>query len=509
MSNSRTINSLKNIGFGYIGKLFSIFLSFVSRTIFIQILGATYLGVNGLFTNILGVLSLTELGISTAINYSLYKPVAMHDEVKIRALMRLYKKAYRIIALSITALGLAILPFLPYFIKGFNEIPDIQLYYVIFLFNTVSTYFVSYKYGLVNAEQKNYILTNIETLSAMVITVVQMIALLAFHSFLVYLLVQAAFQLLQKIITAMYLNKKYARLLTNFHQEQVDFATKKRLIQDIKALILERVSNAAVYQSDNIIIGMFISITAVGIVSNYDLIMMTGIALLNIPINGVISSCGNFLATKKPEEGEYLFDAIDFFGSAMFGVASILCFVMLPDFIHLWLGPDMMMDDIAFSIMALNFYLVGQRAALMYFRVAGGVFVPGRYASLVQAFSNIIISVIGAQYLGLAGIYIGTVLSGLVIMIWRPIVMYKALFHSSSKIYFIRMGCRFILNVFLAIMLCFLRDHFPVETYLFRGFIPMCLFCIVVPIMVYIIIYHRKPYFQYIYIRFKNVVSRT
>ena len=159
----RVQSATKNIVFGQIGNLVTQLLGFVLRSVFIAHLGDTLVGVNSLYTSILSVLSMAELGIGTALNYSLYKPVANKDYEKIKSYMLLYKKSYRIIGLVVAGIGLAISPFLPYLVKQPDGVTvrDLTLYYFIFLFNTVSTYFVAYKYSLVNAEQKNYIQTNI------------------------------------------------------------------------------------------------------------------------------------------------------------------------------------------------------------------------------------------------------------------------------------------------------------------------------------------------------------
>jgi len=505
---SRTVNSLKNIAFGYGGRILTLGLSFVSRTIFIQILGATYLGINGLFSTVLGLLSFTELGIGTALNYSLYKPVAEQDYPKIRALMRLYQKAYRYIALVITVLGLGLLPVIPYINPEIQEIPQVEVYYLIFLFNTVSTYFVSYKYGLVNAEQKNYILTNIDTVGTMFVTAMQMAALLLWQNFLVYLLVQSAFQLVQKIVTAVYLNQRYKDLLTGFRDEQVEDADKKRIVANTKALILERISSACIYQTDNILIGIFVSISMVGIASNYELLIMTGISFLNIAINGLIASCGNFIATKSPAEVEKLFDAVDFFGFVLFSIPTIICFVLMPDFITLWIGEDMLMEKNAFLLMALNACFVGQRSALMYFRVAGGLFVQGKYAALVQAIANMVISIAGAYWLGLAGIYLGTVLSGLVIMIWRPIVMYKVLFHKSAQGYFLRFWGRIGLILLLVVILWQIKAWLPWHDASLSGFVVMLLLCLTLPAAVYWLLYHHDASAVFIVNRLRKVCNR-
>ena len=168
---SRINNATRNIKYGYVGMIVQLVLGFISRTVFIYTLGVTFLGVNGLYTNVLGVLSLAELGFGTAMNYSLYKPIAaIGDLEKIKSLMNLYKRAYRVIALVVSVMGLLLVPFLKYIIKdpGNISIDELTIFYLIFLFNTVSTYFVAYKYSLVNAEQKNYIQTNIQAITTLI-----------------------------------------------------------------------------------------------------------------------------------------------------------------------------------------------------------------------------------------------------------------------------------------------------------------------------------------------------
>ena len=201
----------KNIIFGYVSNFVILLMNFIQRTVFIMVLGRTLLGVNSIYTNVLNVLSLAELGIGTALNYSLYKPVANRDTEKIKSYMRLYKKAYLSVAVVITIIGVAISPFLKYILKnpGNYSIRDLTVYYFIFLFNTVITYFVAYKYSLPNAEQKNYIQTNIITITKMITVSLQIIVILVTGNFYAYLLTAAAVELLQKIYVSHYLNRLY------------------------------------------------------------------------------------------------------------------------------------------------------------------------------------------------------------------------------------------------------------------------------------------------------------
>lgn len=201
----------KNIFFGYISNFIILAMGLLQRDMFIRTLGKTLLGVNSLYTDILSMLSLAELGIGSALNYSLYKPVANGDQEKIKSYMRLYQKAYTVIAGVIAVIGLALAPFLPYLIKeserGAISGRELTVYYLIFLFNTVSTYFVAYKYSLANAQQRNYIQTNIATITKIVTVLAQIAVLYLTKNFLLYLLIQAAVELLQKIFVSLYFNR--------------------------------------------------------------------------------------------------------------------------------------------------------------------------------------------------------------------------------------------------------------------------------------------------------------
>ena len=160
-NNSRTVNTSKNVVAAVTNKVITIILTFISRKVFINYIGVQYLGINGLFTNILSLLSLADLGLGTAINVSLYKPIAENDDRKISALMSFYRKCYYIIASAITVIGLLLYPALPFIVNTDKDIPYLGLYYLLFLSKTVVSYVCVYKASLINADQKNYIVNKI------------------------------------------------------------------------------------------------------------------------------------------------------------------------------------------------------------------------------------------------------------------------------------------------------------------------------------------------------------
>ena len=204
----------KNIIFGIGGNVVTMLLRFALRTIFIAKLGETLTGVEDLYTEVLTLLSLAELGVGTALNFSLYGPVARGEREKVKSYMRLYRQAYRIIAIVIAVAGVALVPFLPYIVgePGSLTLGQLRIYYLVFLFNTVSSYFVAYKYSLANAEQKNYIQTNTITVTKMITVALQILGLFLLPNYMVYLLTQAAVELAQKIFISRYLDRRYPLL---------------------------------------------------------------------------------------------------------------------------------------------------------------------------------------------------------------------------------------------------------------------------------------------------------
>ena len=240
MQENRTNNVKKNIFYSYTGTISTSIISIVCRTVFIYTLGAEYLGVSGLFSNVLGILSFSELGIGTAINFSLYKPIAENDNEKIKSLLHLYRTAYRIVAVVVTLVGLLLFPFLKYIVNTDIPMSEIHAFYFIFLFNTVSSYFITYKTAYVSALQKEYIVTNTSAIGTIVTNVCQIVLLLLGGNYLSFLLMASTIGLLQKGITVVYLNKRFP-VLTEKQSLPLDPQTKSGIWRNVRALIVHKV----------------------------------------------------------------------------------------------------------------------------------------------------------------------------------------------------------------------------------------------------------------------------
>lgn len=428
----------KNIAFGWVGNIATLLLGAVLRQVFIERLGDTLLGVNDYFTSILTVLSLAELGIGTAFNYSLYAPVARKDYEKVKSYMLLYKKAYRTIACVIAVIGIAIAPFLKYLIKdpGSNTWRDLTIYYFIFLFNTVSTYFVAYKYSLVNAQQKNYIQTNIITITKAVTVTLQIIGLFAFASFYLYLLTMAVIELLQKIFVSIYLDRMYPYL----REKEVKKLSKEEVGEiagQTKALVFHKVGDMARLQTDTAIIGAFIDVTTVGFVGTYNYVISSVSNFVNIIFNSVLSGFGNLIATEKKEKQYLMFRVYRFLACWIYGFSAIGFYLLLTPLIMLWVGEERVLADVVIGCIMIDYYFKGERIVLSNYKTAAGVFEQDKYLALIQGGVNLVISIVLVQRIGLTGIYIGTIVSGLIANITKPFIIYRVCFGKSALVYFL------------------------------------------------------------------------
>ena len=436
---SRTKAATKNMVWGIISKVVSLVLSFGSRTLFVYFLGKEFLGINSLYTEILSMLSLAELGFGSAFTFAMYKPIATNDEVKLRQLISLFRKIYNIIALTVAIIGLGLLPFLQYIVKGADSLSlsQLRLYFVIFLANTVINYFVQYKITYVNARMQSYVVTNIEMITNFAIILVQCIAILAFKDYSVYLLVHTLLLIVSRFIISLYLNKKYP-ILTEYADTTLPKEDKRHIYKEVKGLALQNFAGVAIYSTDNLIISMAsgLGVIGVGLVSNYNTLINSVTAFITIILTALTPAFGNLVASSSQKHYKEIFDEANFYDFWMYGFCSIAFMVLIPPFIVLWLGDDFLIDNASFFLIVLNVYLRGQSNIYTYARTAKGNFNLDKWVSVVEAIINLVVSVICTKALGLLGVYIGTIAASLFYAIVKPIKTYNFLYGESVAGYF-------------------------------------------------------------------------
>ena len=508
---SRTAYAAKNSIYGLIGKVASLLATFVSRTVFIYVLGKYYLGVNGLYTEILGFLSFAELGFGSALAFALYAPVAHGEDEKVRQLMQFFKLVYRIIALVILAFGLALTPFLQYIVNGAEGLSlfELRLYFLIYLANTVTTYFVIYKYSYANALQETYVSTNIETVTSLTCVVVQLLALLVSGSFLVYLLANTGTLIASRFVIALYLNRRYP-LLKEKPAEPLPDRDRKGIFNEVKGLAVHQFSSVAVHATDSIIISAVptLGVAVVGAVSNYNMLINAVSAIVVIVFNSVVAGLGNLAVDASHERFEKVFKEANFVNFWVYGLCTACCFVLLTPFIRLWVGDDYVIDSVSLGLIILNFYLQGQCTIYNNARIAKGNFNMDKWWSLLQAVVNLVVSVVAAVYLGLVGVYIGTIASRLVFVISRPGCTYRFLFGKSPAGYFAGLA-RYLAAVGIATVVCWFACEPLLGNLGWLTFAASVVVCLAVPNVVFYLLFRKSPEFAALGARVSGLLGKV
>lgn len=504
----RTENSIKNIFSGFASNIVTSLLSFVSRTVFIKTIGKLYLGVNGLLSNVLGLLSLTELGIGLAINYSLYKPLAEKDDDKVLSLMNFYKKCYRIIALVVACIGLVILPFLNVIIKEASTIPNLKLIYLIFLFNMVIGYLFSYKRTIVVADQKSYKLIPY-TISFSIITVVsQIIVLLIFKNYFAYLLINSFFIILENVVINKFINKTYPILQTDTKNiKPVDTGEMEVIKRNVKALLFHKIGETCVTSTDNIIISAVISVSVVGIYSNYSVIFGIISSLLLIIFNSLTASFGNLIVKENSQKRLNTFLVMNFLASCLYGISSICFLILFNPFITLWIGSDYLLDMFTVSVLVINFYMTGLRIPLAIVKAAAGIYNEDKYIPIIQSAVNLVVSLVLAYKIGIIGVFIGTVVSGLIPSIQRAILVYKMVFKEKSINYF-KNYMKFLLIFVISYLIVYKLDlllNIPTNV---LGLFMKLLLSVTIPTIILIILFYKTSEYKRIKEIIYNIFGR-
>lgn len=499
--NGRVKNSIFNTLSGLTNRALSVLISFIVRTVFIKCLSADYLGINGLYTSILTMLSLAELGFGTAMVFSMYKPLAENDQHKLQQLMKLYKTVYSIIGTFILVVGLILVPFLKYLIKDPPDVEGITFYYILFLLNTVFSYwFFAYRNSLLQADQKAYVINNVSTISNILKSIVQIILLLVFHNYTVYLITQILFTILQNIWLALKVRKTYPWIRQNC-KDRISKKERNRIFKDVKALMINKVSHVVLNATDNIIISSFVGIKWVGILSNFTLIVDAITSVLTQITSSFSASLGNYFASEDNESGYILFRRVEFLNFWLYGFSSISLLILLNPFVTLWVGENYTLDNFSVVALSINFFVAGFMNTLWTFRSTLGLFVQGQYRALVVAFLNIVLSIALSYPFGVAGVLIATSISRALVNLWYdPLILHKYGFNKSVKSFYLRYLFRIILLVLVSIIMIFVSKEV-----IFRNgvtllnFVIMCLIILVFVNFIFAIIFMKTDEFKYFY----------
>lgn len=431
---SRTENVKRNAVFAIARKLTNVLLVFVGRRFFIKYIGIAYLGINGLFVNVLTLLSLAELGISTAMNVSLYKPIAEKDTHKLAAIIAYFRRIYVYIAIAVTVIGVALMPFLKYIVNMDQDIPHLYIYYLIFVLNNSITYLMTYKSSILFADQNMSTVSKIEIWSNLIKTLLQIIVTIVLKSYLLYLITDISYAFIRNLLLTHISNKEYPFLK---EKATLDEEERKKIGSNIFSLFVYRISFVIINGTDNILISMLVGTVFVGFYSNYNAVSTNIESTIGLLFVSLTASIGN-LVTTSDENSRYRIFRIS--QMATFCVCGIVCtglLLLFQDFITLWVGNECLLD--MRTVVAITIYLYYQLAMrpVWLFREGTGMYDQIKYVMLVTAFCNIVISIVLGKLIGLSGILFGTTIANVLTCFWfEPRILFKKFFNKHPSIYY-------------------------------------------------------------------------
>lgn len=436
---SRLGNTLRNFKFGAAAQLLVTLLGFVSRTVFIRVLGQEYSGVNGLYTSILDVLSLTELGLADVVVFSLYKPLAEGDTKKLTALMGYYKTIYRIIALVVGLIGVALVPILRLLVKSTIDTFHLRLYYLMFLANSVCSYLLVYKSSIIQADQKRYLISKYTILFKFAATLLQMAVLLVLRNFTCYLAIQIGMTVLNNL----FISRKADRLYP-FLREKEDLPKKEKqaVFRDVRHMFSYKAGGQLLNGTDNLYISSMISTATVGIYDNYTMIQTMVVTAFTTTLNqAVLGSIGNLNATGTREQKKQVFDAYSLVFSWIATFCTLSLLALYNPFIRLWAGENWLLPMSTVAVICLNFFLPNVLTPVWSYRNTTGLFRETRNILLYAAGINLVLSYFMGLRWGLTGILAATSVSRLATSFWfEPYLLHKRIFGCSSIPFFLRQG---------------------------------------------------------------------
>lgn len=492
----KTVNSMRASVLGVANQLLKIIFEFVYRTVFLLILSKEYLGLNGLFTNILSVLSLAELGIGTAIVYRMYKPIREEDIDKVAAIMAFYKKVYRIISMIVLGIGLLLMPFLRFFIKDTAEIPaDVNLYviYALYLLQSVSSYLFVYKQSLLSADQRGDLISLFTIVLNAVRYAVQIIVLFATRSFTLVLGVGIVSQIVVNYSISLYVTKRYREVFSRHVTLEKDL--KKAILHDTKIMLCHKIAGTVVLATDNLLLSMFIGVGVLGIYSNYSLIIVAVNGLITQLLSAFVSSIGQLCLGDDLERQRKIYYNLLFANFWISSFCAISLFVLLNPFIEVWQGSDMLLAQSVVLTLCVSSFLTNNRSITLAFINATGLFAKDFWRPLLEAAINLIASILLVKTLGIIGIFLGTIISSVCTIFWRePYLLLHNILKQNMLKYWWKYFLCIIRTVAIGIGVYLLCRLLPIS---WGWFFVRVGICFLVPNLVWILTSFWLPEFRY------------
>lgn len=497
MSNnkSRIANSSRNMSYAMLSQIVTIVLNLVSRAVFVKVLATEYMGLSGLFTNVLGLLALAELGFGSAITYSLYKPIKEDNHEKIKSLMRLFKMVYWGIGSLIFFIGIGLTPFIDSFIKERPDIPYLELIFILFVVQSASTYFFSYKTSFLTASQNDYILQKYKIGFVTIQNILQIGYLLLFQEYFGFLIIGIVLPFLNNAYASYRIDRKFPYL-----KEPASPLTKEDLEpikKNVIALFFYKIAQKLSATIDTLLVSKFMGLIDVAIYYNYHFLLAYS-DIFFIQILGTITpSLGNLLVSNDKENKVRVFKTLQFIYYWLGTYIGVGFIVLFNTFMKLWLGPEYLFPQSIVIALAVSATVTNFQRPCSMVRDAAGLFWYGKFRPIASAVINVVASIVLVQLVGTIGVVIGTIISKLATYTWYdPYIVYKHALDDSLSNYF----WRYIKASGIFAGLALISDYLFKVTQL-TGVLGFVVGFVIVTFVVngfYILLYFKTPEFTYI-----------
>lgn len=485
----RTKNAVKNIIFGILLKIFQIIIPFLMRTALIYTLGVEYLGLNSLFTSILQVLNLAELGVGSAMVFSMYKPIAEDDSKTICALMKLYKKYYRIIGWVVLIAGIIVCPFVPYLIKG--DLPgelNVYILYIINLLATVFSYWLfAYKNSLLQAFQRIDTISKVTMFVNTIQYTLQFIVLFLLKNYYCYIILTLLGQIMVNIITSIVVSKMYPeyKAIGNLEKSKI-----KGINRRVKDLFTSRIGGLIVNSADSIVISAFLGLTMLAVYQNYYYILTAIITLVAVIFSSCTAGIGNSIITETEEKNYKDLKKITFIVGWIAGICTCCFLNLFQPFMTWWVGSDLLLDYSCVICLCIYFWVYEINTLLITYKDAAGIWHKDRFRPLITAITNLTLNLILVRYIGIYGVILSTVISTVVVGLpWLLYNLFTEIFKRDIKEYV----CNLIKYVFATIVMslftyvcCNLIQGYSILIILVKAII-----CVVISTIIWIVVFKR------------------
>ncbi|MBQ1508295.1 MAG: hypothetical protein IIZ47_02630, partial [Erysipelotrichaceae bacterium] len=472
---------------------------------FIRTLGEELLGISGTFTNVINILSVTELGIGGAITFCLYKPIFDEDEEKIAGIMNLFRKAYFVIGTIVLLAGLCVLPFVQYLLKDYTlDLSYIRLIFMMYVVNTTLSYYLAHCRTLFFASQRNYVVTIVDFIAKTLMQVGQIVILLKTRNFTLYLSLMIVYTVSTNLIIHQLYYKNFSFMKGN--KTVIDPSTREEVFSIIKYLAINSLVSIGVFSTDNLIISAIIGVGVVGIYSNYTMIIQNIQTLFTSLLNGVVASLGNMMAEGDDTRINKIFNIYDFsyYIAGSFTTVSLFC--MLNPFIrNIWIRKEeYVLSILIVVVLCFNHYMILKRQPVWQYQNTSGVFRYFLPYSFMEMVVNLAVSIFLAYKIGLIGVFLGSTTAYILSWIGQTWVIHQRVLKRNALPYYLKQIFYILLTVLMTAAVYALDQVIVLSNPYLDFFVNMC-FCALVPNLINLILFHKTEEFAYLK---ENVVRR-